>query len=362
MIQGQATAEGTAAFAAARGAGLAEDFYGEVLGLRLSNLGLGSYLGETDAGTDAGYRAALARWTAGGVNVVDTAINYRGQGSERALGAELREQIEAGALRREEVFVASKGGFNPRDRDDAERGGPALLKGIPPEEVVRDLHCLNARYLERVLARSRDNLGLSTLDLYYLHNPETQLGEVSKPIFYDRIRRAFAVLEAARERGELVAYGVATWAGFRVPSSDRGALDLQRLLEAARSVGGEDHGFKVIQLPLSLALPEALLLPTQRVGEEETLPAIPAARALGLNVITSGPLAQAKLLAEEVPARARLFGEQGTRAQHLLQLARSAGDCALVGTATPSHAEENLALARAPRSAAAEVLSALASS
>ena len=360
MIEGRATPEGTAAFASARGAGLAEDFYREVLGLRLSNLGLGSYLGPSDAATDAGYREALKSWTKGGVNVVDTAINYRGQGSERALGAGLRDLLEAGELSREQVFVATKGGFNPQDRDDAERGGAALLKGIPPEEVVRGSHCLNSRYLERVLARSRDNLGLQTLDLYYLHNPETQLGEASKPIFYDRIRRAFAVLEAARERGELASYGVATWAGFRLAPGDPAALNLQRLLEAARAVGGEDHGLKVIQLPFSLALPEAMTLPSQRVGEE-LLPAIPAARALGLQVITSGPLAQGKLMEREVPPGARLLGGERTRAQHLLHLARSAGDCALVGTANPRHAEENLLLARESRSARADLLRALAS-
>jgi aryl-alcohol dehydrogenase-like predicted oxidoreductase len=353
MLSGCATAEGTAAFAAAHRSRHSADFYGGVCDWTTSSLGLGTYLGPPDADTDSGYQAALRTFVEQGVNLVDTAVNYRAQASERALGAVLRELIEGGSLTREQIVVATKGGFNPRDNDSPERGGATLLKGIPPEEVVQGMHCIHPRYLERMLARSRDNLGLETLDVYYLHNPETQLPAVAKPIFYERIRRAFAALESARERGELSVYGVATWGGLRLEEGDPAALDLERLVGAARSVAGDTHGFRLVQLPFSLALPEALTCAGQKVNDE-LLPALEAARRLGLDVVTSGPLAQARLLAEPLPTGSAALGpSEWTSAQRALHFARSGGaGCTLVGTSRADHARENLVVASVPRASA----------
>jgi len=46
----------------------------------------------------------------GGVNVIDTAINYRYQKSERVVGAVLRYLLEKG-YSREELFICSKVGY-----------------------------------------------------------------------------------------------------------------------------------------------------------------------------------------------------------------------------------------------------------
>src|ERR671937_611709 len=67
-------------------------------------------------------RPAAARATAegtrryaAGVNLLDSAINYRCQRSERALGRALREAIAGDDVRRDEVVVCSKGGYVPLD-------------------------------------------------------------------------------------------------------------------------------------------------------------------------------------------------------------------------------------------------------
>jgi hypothetical protein len=57
--------------------------------LQLSTIGLGTYLGEADVATDAAYREAISTALQRGCNVVDSAINYRFQRSERAIGAAL---------------------------------------------------------------------------------------------------------------------------------------------------------------------------------------------------------------------------------------------------------------------------------
>lgn len=347
MLEGHATAEGTAARTAGQADVEAVDLSGERLAL--SSIGLGTYLGPLDAATDAAYAAAIRRALELGCDLLDAAINYRAQASERVIGRTLEELVQSKRLRRAEVVVCSKAGFVPRDRDAPERAR-ALLAGVPDEEV-KDGHCLHPRFIESCLARSRENLRLETIDVHYLHNPEAQLGRGPRAMFHEKIRKAFTALEAARARGEVRCYGVATWAGLRARSGDAKSLELERLVEVARSVGGSDHGLRFVQLPVSLALPEGLTTPTQRVGDE-LVPAVEAARRLGLVPVASGSLAQAELLKKPLPARAAALDPEGALgpAQRALQLARSSGvAAALVGTSKVEHVEQDLALLRRPR-------------
>lgn len=48
----------------------------------------------------------------GGVNIIDTAINYRYQKSERVVGAALRHLLKQG-YSRDEFFICSKNGYIP---------------------------------------------------------------------------------------------------------------------------------------------------------------------------------------------------------------------------------------------------------
>src|SRR5262245_15104497 len=105
-----ATAEGTSRYAA-RFADLPAEHFRELRGARLSTLGLGTYLGRDDAVTDSLYQKAVERAVERGVNVIDTAINYRNQRSERAVGAALAGAIRRGTVKRDEVCVTTKGGY-----------------------------------------------------------------------------------------------------------------------------------------------------------------------------------------------------------------------------------------------------------
>ena len=134
-----------------------------------------------------------------GVNVLDTAINYRNQRSERAVGAALAAAIGRGALARDEVCVTTKGGYLAFDSnvpsDPREYFMTTYVRSgiVQPGDIVGS-HCMTPRYLRDQLDRSRANLGLETIDVYYLHNPETQLDEVSPAKFLERdprgVRRA----------------------------------------------------------------------------------------------------------------------------------------------------------------------------
>ena len=69
-----------------------------------------------------------------------------------------------------------------------------VSSGIAPAgEIVGGSHCMNPRYLSNQIERSRRNLQLATIDVFYVHNPETQLGHVSQELFYQRLRRAFEI-------------------------------------------------------------------------------------------------------------------------------------------------------------------------
>lgn len=62
--------------------------------------------------------------------------------------------------------------------------------------------------------QSLKNLGIETLDIFYLHNPETQLGYVDQETFYSRIEAAFTLFEALIREKKIVSYGIAAWNGF----------------------------------------------------------------------------------------------------------------------------------------------------
>jgi aryl-alcohol dehydrogenase-like predicted oxidoreductase len=70
-------------------------------------------------------------------------------------------------------------------------------------------------YLLNQLDCSLRNLDLECVDIYYVHNPETQLGKIAREEFSDRLLRAFEALESAVAAGKIRLYGAATWNGYR---------------------------------------------------------------------------------------------------------------------------------------------------
>jgi aryl-alcohol dehydrogenase-like predicted oxidoreductase len=222
---------------------------------------------------------------------------------------------------------------------------------MTPDDLVAGGHCVAPAYLADQLARSRANLMVETVDVYYLHNPEQQLDAVSRETFLERMRAAFELLEARCAAGEIGRYGCATWTGFRVPPDQRGHLSLRDLVDVARDVGGDDHHFRVVQLPINLALNEAIRTPTQHLGAGDPVTLLEAAAALGVAVVASATLMQSKLAMGLPPQMRELFPGLRTDAQRAIAFVRSLPvvSSALVGMKTPAHVEENLAAAKERR-------------
>lgn len=361
----KATPEGTKRYAQRMNATVARGHFREQDGLVFSSIGLGTYLGHWDEHTDRNYHEAIKRAVELGCNVIDSAINYRFQRSERTIGGALKQIFEAGKASRDEIIVATKAGFFPFE-DEPPRDARAWIttnvidKGLArPDEIAAGSHCMTPEYLEDQLARSLENLGLETIDVYYVHNPESQLEAVNREEFDRRLRAAFEFLERAASDGRIGCYGTATWNGYRQPADSRGYLSLAEVVAIARDVGGGDgHRFRAIQLPHNLAMPEALTSDNQPV-EGEPLSLLMAASRLGITVMCSASMFQAKLSQNLPPFVGEALKGLSTDAQRAIQFVRSTPGVttALVGMSKRTHVEENMALAAFPPASVEEFFS-----
>src|SRR5262245_56451064 len=356
LTAGRATAEATRRYTERFQGRVAEgNFRALAHGPLLSTLGLGTYLGPEDGATDVMYQDAALRALELGVNVFDTAVNYRHQRSERAIRTALATAIGGGVVGRDEVVVATKRGFIPFDgsvpRDPRGYFSSTYLETeiIKPGDVAGGAHCMTPRYLRDQIERSRANLGVETLDVYYVHNPETQLSEVDPAEFQRRIGAAFGALEEAVADARIGCYGVATWSGFRNDPGKADYLSLEALVTAARTAGGRDHHFRVIQLPYNLGMPEAFTHANQRVGND-TVSTVEAAERLGVYVMASASVHQGELTRNLPAVVAEYLPGLETDAQRAVQFVRSTPGIgtALVGMKSVAQVRENGAVATTP--------------
>lgn len=354
----RATSAGTASFARRFLPSFAADYFRpSTFDLTLSSIGIGTYLGHSTDEADDAYVASISHAVECGVNMIDTAINYRNQRSECAVGTAIQRLLASGAVTRPELVVCSKGGYIPLS------GAPPATRVeyrayvqrqfideqiLRPEEIVAGGHSLAPRFLRYCLAKSRQNLGLRSVDVYYLHNPEQQLGSVTRDELTQRIRGAFAMLEESVTRGEIGVYGVATWDGLRVPGDSRSYLSLESMASIARQLAGDEHHFRAVQIPINLAMTEAVRTPTQLLGGRQ-LTAIEAAGELGMTVVGSATLMQSKLTQGLPDALHAHFPGCSTDAQRAVRFARTVPGVTsvLVGMKQLIHVNENLADGRA---------------
>jgi hypothetical protein len=290
---GAATDEGTRA-ATARLAGGATTLGST--GLHCSRLGFGGY--RVDDETPE-HRAALEMALLEGCNLVDTSTNYTDGDSERLFGEVLADLAGRGRLAREAVVVVSKIGYLQGTNHTLARQRAA--EGRPFPEVVEYgdgiWHCIHPEFLEDQLGRSLDRLGLETLDVCLLHNPEYFLMDghershgklpARREEFYRRLGAAFGYLESEVAKGRLRFFGVSS--NTCTEEADRPeATSLTRMLEAARDACGPGHHFRVLQLPLNLYESGAARVRNNGPGLGRTV--LEHAAAEGIGVLVNRPL------------------------------------------------------------------------
>ena len=345
MISGFASVEGTKNFTVKHNT-VPEINFNIFEGLHLSNVGIGTYLGNPDSDTDAMVKNAVKKSVLAGVNVIDTAINYRAQKAERSVGMAISELINEKKISRDEVFISTKNGYVTNDGDIQEDFMKYVMREFGKSGIVKEgdissgYHCMTIPYLEDQLNRSLKNLQLECIDLIYLHNAVEGNPEMSKDVFLEKLKDVFEFYEQKRKDGKIRFYGMATWDCFRVAEDHKMFLSLEKVIDIAKSVGGDDHGFRFIQLPYNLHFDQAFMQKNQMV-DGKSLTILDSAKQLSIGVFTSVPLMQGRLLdwAKNKPEFSTVSPSVG-----LLQFIRSTPGvlAPLVGQKSDIHVAENL--------------------
>src|SRR5262245_54934870 len=268
--------------------------------LTTSRLGFGTYRVDT---RDAEHRDALKKALREGVNLIDTSTNYMDGDSERLIGSVLRELITSGELTREEIIVVSKIGYvqgdNLKQAEKREKAGRPYPEMVKYGEGI--WHCIHPEYLADQLTLSLDRLGLATLDVCLLHNPEYFLSEAAhhagqdlakvRDTFYRRIEQAFRYFESQVTAGRIRYYGVSSNT-VTAELSNAEATSLSRLCEAAlvagKAQGVDRHHFTVLQCPMNLYESGAQVTPNNGVDQRETV--LGVAQREGIAVLVNRPL------------------------------------------------------------------------
>ncbi len=311
-LPGHATPAGTGTFVGrtvARGTGeaAARHGYGPLgsTGLTVSRVGFGGYRIGTESPE---HQAALIHALREGCNLVDTSTNYTDGESERLVGSVLAELVRTGRLTRDQIVVVSKVGYvqgqtltRAREREQAGQPYPDMVKygdGL--------WHCLHPTFLAEQLDLMLDRLGLETLDVLLLHNPEYFLSHAKRqadegqPVgalddmrarFYQRLRSAFAYLESQVAAGRLRHYGVSSNTSV-APPDNADATSLSEMLamatRAAQDAGQPRHHFAVVQCPMNLFEAGAFLIPNTGADQRQTL--LEFAAQAGTAVLVNRPL------------------------------------------------------------------------
>ncbi len=336
-----------------------KDFYARHDGLIFSKLGFGTFKKEPykEENYTFDYKDALKTAIHHGVNVIDTAINYRYQQSEREIGEVLEELFESGDVKREELIICSKGGFVPLDFPFPENpyewiNEHIIQKGFATSsDIELDQHCITPAFLKDSLDRSLSNLHVKCLDIYFLHNPETQLTKIGYTHFLKKLEEIFESFETMVNEGKIKAYGIAVWNAFTYEEGNSEYINLEEVYDVARKVGGVNHHFKYIQLPFNIAKTNAYTIANQKMSDGNYYTPLQVAHKLGLGVMSSSSLLQMHLFQKPFKPEVGYLLDSKMELQSDIQLAlqfvRSTRGIvtSLFSSSKPEHVSSNLGIA-----------------
>ncbi|MDR1555385.1 MAG: aldo/keto reductase [Campylobacteraceae bacterium] len=337
-----------------------KDFYVRYNDLYFSKLGFGTFKKEpyNEDNYTFDYKNALKSAIFGGINVIDTAINYRYQKSEKEIGEVLHSLFEKGEVKRNELIVCSKGGFIPLDfpfpKNPYEWITDNIInKGFAcADDIELDQHCMTTDFLRASLYKSLENLSLECIDIYFLHNPEMQLQRLKYENFLEQLKSIFAFFEDMIDEGKIKNYGIAVWNAFTYNESNSEHINLQSIYNAALEAGGKNHHFRYIQLPFNIAKTESYRVKNQKMADGNYYTLLEAANKLGIGVIGSCALFQMHLFKKSFKAEVGYLLDESMKLKNdvelALQFVRSTRGIltSLFSSKMPLHVENNLNITR----------------
>jgi aryl-alcohol dehydrogenase-like predicted oxidoreductase len=337
-----------------------KDFYIKHNNLIFSKLGIGTFIKEPykEENYIFDYKEAIKSAIESGINLIDTASNYRYQESERDIGEVVSKLIKKNKVKREELIICSKGGFIQLDFPFPENPYRWIENNIinknlaTADDIEIDQHCMTPDFLEYSCKKSLKNLKIDKLDIYYLHNPETQLNKLGEEKFYELIERVFERFEKLVDDGLFSEYGVAVWNAFIYPEDNSEHINIEKLVNIAKKVGGENHHFKYIQTPFNLAKTAIYNTKNQKMFDGEYYTPLQVAHKLGLGVITSSSLLQMNLFKKSFTPEIGYILDKDMKLESDIQLAlqfvRSTPSVvsSLFGSKEPEHIKDNIKISQ----------------
>ncbi|MBO0982189.1 aldo/keto reductase [Microbacterium sp. SD291] len=160
-----------------------------------------------------------AAWDSG-IRCFDTAPHYGLGLSERRLGAFLQTKP------REEYFLSTKVGRLLRPNPEHAAGGLDTANDFHVADDLQRVWDFSADGIRRSLDESRERMGIETIDLLYLHDPERHDLDLA-------LAEALPALEQLRADGEVDAVGIGSMVSDALATAVRSA-DLDLIMVAGR--------------------------------------------------------------------------------------------------------------------------------
>ena len=308
-------------------------------------IAIGTHLGDFSDEHSELYIEGLTYGLKKGINFIDTAINYRGMRSEKDIGKVLRNLIVGNdVVHRDEIIISTKGGqifgdillgLPPLDYLDKVLVKEGIIDRKSVNIVDNHRHTLEPRFYEYSIDLSKKNLGVDTIDIHYIHNPEISMNVLGEELFYKKFERLVSFYEEQVGKGNIRFYGIATWYALLEEEGSRWHISIETLIDIAKSIAGENNHFKFVQLPCNIINNVACKKSTQKIkGKDFT--AIQAANDFGLYVTISSPLDQGKAIVESNASVKELL-------KHVINT--EGVYAAMVGSKRKEHIEENIKVA-----------------
>ncbi|MBN9413006.1 MAG: aldo/keto reductase [Candidatus Paracaedimonas acanthamoebae] len=246
-----------------------------------------------------------------GISLIDTAPNYRENVAQKEIGGFLKERNEFSLLHGNSLKITTKVGFfAAKDKEYL------LRNSIIDTKNTHHCHNIQEKYIKYQVTQNLEELGVSTIEGVFIHNPEAQLNVSERGLLLRNLQKVFEVLEEFVAQGKIKKYGVATWSGFGTPSKAP-AFSVKELYELARQICS-DHHFSLIQTPISLVNCHHISSYFQQKGP------LFEAQEFGVKVYASSPLHGGSLPKVVDQKLANYLGTNLTKAQACLLFSMSA--------------------------------------
>ncbi|XPV69886.1 MAG: aldo/keto reductase [Halarcobacter sp.] len=190
-----------------------------------------------------------------GITHIDTSSNYMHGEAELMIGQVLENK------KREDYTIITKGGYIQGELLKKVQNGYEVDELVKYDENC--YHSISQSFIDEEIHKSLKRLNTDYIDVYLLHNPEYYLmkevkaGMSEEQVLHHhktmqlRIKNAFALLEERVKEGKIKAYGISS-NSFAKKRSDLHFLEYKHLISYAKEIAGENHHFKVIQLPMNM--------------------------------------------------------------------------------------------------------------